>query len=152
MRYDNKTFEAEDNIASNLFEMDGYGYRKVLYTEEHEKNKRFFGFGEDKVFFDDEWKIRELENLSSLDPNSNDRVILRRLGHLYPTNKELRPKFFPSNDFNEPLRKVQDIGAVPHFLHEMGLFPVSEYRSLFFTQDFQPSGMYHAVVNYNGRW
>ena len=23
---------------------------------------------------------------------------------------------------------------------------------MFFTQDFQPSGLYHAVVNYNGRW
>jgi hypothetical protein len=34
----------------------------------------------------------------------------------------------------------------------MGLFPASHYKSLLFTQDFQASGMYHAVVNYNGRW
>jgi len=79
-------------------------------------------------------------------------VILRRLGHLYPTNSELRPKFFPANDYNEPLKKVTDLVTVPHFLHELGLFPASYYKSLFFTQDLQQSGMYHASVNYNGRW
>lgn len=152
MRFDNKSFKAEDNIASNAFKHGGYGYRKVHFTEEVEKNKTLFGFGTDKVFFDDEWDIRGTENLKSLDPNNPDRIILRRLGHLYPTNPELRPKFFPDNDYNEPLRKVEDVAAVPHFLHELGLFPASEYKSLFFTQDFQSSGMYHAVVNYNGRW
>lgn len=78
--------------------------------------------------------------------------MLRRLSHLYPTNEKLRPKFFPDNDYNEPLKKVEDLTIVPHFLHELGLFPTSTFKSLFFTQDFQPSGMYHAVVNYNGRW
>jgi hypothetical protein len=136
MRYDNKTFKAEDNIASNAFKLGGYGYRKVHFTEEVEKNKTLFGLGTDKVFFDDEWDIRATENLGSLDPNHPEKIILRRLGHLYPTNSELRPKFFPSNDYNEPLKKVQDIAAVPHFLHELGLFPASEYKSLFFTQDF----------------
>jgi hypothetical protein len=78
--------------------------------------------------------------------------VLRRLSHIYPSNPELRPKFFPDNDYNEPLKKVEDLVVVPHFLHEMGLLPTSEFRSLMFTQDFQPSGLYHAVINYNGRW
>ena len=78
--------------------------------------------------------------------------MLRRLSHIYPSNPELRPKFFPANDYSEPLKKVEDLMVVPHFLHEMGLLPSSEFRSLMFTQDFQPSGLYHAVVNYNGRW
>jgi len=53
MRYDNKTFKAEDNIASNAFKQTGYGYRKVYFTDEVEKNKTLFGFGTDKIFFDD---------------------------------------------------------------------------------------------------
>lgn len=95
MRFDNKTFKAEDNVASNMFKIPGYGYRKVNYTEEVEHNKTLFGFGTDKVFFDPEWDIRGTENLANLDPNHPDKVILRRLGHLYPSNPELRPRFFP---------------------------------------------------------
>ncbi len=68
MRYDNKTFEAQDNIASNLFNLGGYGYRKVHFTDEVEKNKTLFGLGTDKVFFDDEWDVRATENLKNLDP------------------------------------------------------------------------------------
>lgn len=100
MRYDNTTFVAEDSIASNAFHINGYGYRKVYFTDEVEKNKTLFGLGTDKIFFDDEWDIRATENLANLDPNNPERVILRRLSHLYPTNPELRPKFFPDNDFN----------------------------------------------------
>ena len=55
-----------------------------------------FGLGKDKIFFDKEWDVRDTEKLNNLDPNNPDKVILRRLGHLYPTNSELRPKFFPS--------------------------------------------------------
>lgn len=33
MSYDNKTFKAEDDIASNAFKLQGHGYRKVHYTE-----------------------------------------------------------------------------------------------------------------------
>jgi hypothetical protein len=153
MRFNNETFEATDNVASNLLKSSGYGYRKVFYTDEVEQNKTLFGLGTDKVFFDPEWDIRTTENLKNLEPNlTNDRIVLRRLGHLYPTNSDLRPRFFPKDNYNEPLKKVTDLVAVPHFLHELGLFPASEYKSLFFTQDFQKSGMYHAVVNYNGRW
>lgn len=71
---------------------------------------------------------------------------------MYPTNEKLRPKFFPENDYNEPLKKVEDLATIPHFLHELGLFPTAYYKSLFFTQDFQASGLYHAVVNVDGRW
>lgn len=52
MRFDNKTFGTEDNIASNLLKSSGYGYRKVHYTEEVEQNKAIFGLGKDKIFFD----------------------------------------------------------------------------------------------------
>ena len=34
----------------------------------------------------------------------------------------------------------------------MGLFTIGHYKSLFFTQDYQESGLYHAVINSNGRW
>ena len=96
--------------------------------------------------------MRATEDLKNLEHHNSGKIVLRRLSHLYPTNSELRPKFFPDNDYNEPLKKVEDLAIVPHFLHELGLFPSSDFKSLFFTQEFQPSGMYHAVVNYNGRW
>lgn len=103
------------------------------------------------MFFDPEWDVRKTENVTRLGVNKDDRIIFRRLGHLY-SNNQLRPRFFPKDNYNEPLRKVTDIYAVPHALHEMGLFGANHYKTLFFTQDFQPSGMYHAVVNHNGRW
>lgn len=125
MRFSNSNFVAEDNILSNAITSGGYGYRKVHFTDEVEKNKTLFGFGTDKVFFDDEWDIRKTEDLSRLATKTSGPVVLRRLSHLYPANSNLRPKFFPDNDLNEPLRKVEDLTIVPHFLHEMGLFPVS---------------------------
>jgi hypothetical protein len=33
MRFDNKTFKAEDNILANTLKTGGYGYRKVHNTE-----------------------------------------------------------------------------------------------------------------------
>jgi hypothetical protein len=33
MRFDNKTFKAEDNILSNSIKTGGYGYRKVYFTD-----------------------------------------------------------------------------------------------------------------------
>lgn len=125
MRFSNLNYATEDNILSNTITSGGYGYRKVHFTEEVEQNKTLFGFGKDKVFFDNEWKIRETEDLSKLATKTSGPVVLRRLSHLYPGNSDLRPKFFPEKDLNEPLRKVEDLTIVPHFLHEMGLFPVS---------------------------
>lgn len=29
---------------------------------------------------------------------------------------------------------------------------MNQFKSLFFTQDFQATGKYYAVVNHNGRW
>jgi hypothetical protein len=55
--------------------------------------------GKDKPFFDPEWDIRKTEDLSKLSANKDDKIILRRLGHIYPAN-ELRPKFFPSDSYN----------------------------------------------------
>lgn len=136
MKFDNKTFKAEDNILLNSIKNSGYGYRKVHYTDEVDKNKTLFGFGTDKVFFDDEWDIRATEDLTALEHHNSGKIVLRRLSHIYPANPELRPKFFPSNDLNEPLKKVEDLAVVPHFLHELGLLPVSEFKSLMFTQDF----------------
>lgn len=35
MRFDNKTFVADDNVASNLLKgSSGFGYRKVHYTKQ----------------------------------------------------------------------------------------------------------------------
>lgn len=96
MRFDNKTFVAEEN-TSNILKVGGYGYRRIHYTQEVEQNKTLFGLGKDKIFFDTEWDIRTTENLNNLDPHHPEKIILRRLGHLYPTNETLRPKFFPTD-------------------------------------------------------
>jgi hypothetical protein len=50
------------------------------------------------------------------------------------------------------MRKVKDPDTVPHCIHEIGLFDINHYKSLFFTQDFQEGGLYHMVVNHEGRW
>ena len=34
----------------------------------------------------------------------------------------------------------------------MGLFSANHYKTVFLTNDFQASGLYHAIVNFNGRW
>ena len=86
-------------------------------------------------------------NPNDILPNSEDKVVFRRMTHLYP--KKHRPDFFP---INNETPKVKDPTEVPHCLIELGLYPILHYKTMFVTQDWTEEGRYLLVYNSKGRY
>ena len=128
---------------SEITQEHGYSYRRVHYTKE-DKFKSSFWSRED-VFNDPEWKKEEID-IQNIDPRRE--VILRRLEKLY--NNRDKPQFFPGSE--SAINKNLNPKEVPCCLSEMNLLEISHYKSLFLTQDFQETGLYHILINIEGRW
>ena len=139
--YDTDTGKTElvDNRPTNL---KGRFFRKVHNTNEKEAK----GIYEKEPFIDEEFESAKI-NPDSILPNEEEKVVFRRLTHLYP--KKHRPDFFP---INNEAPKVGNPTDVPHFLIELGLFPVLHYKTLFVTQDWNEEGRYLLVYNSEGRY
>ena len=83
---------------------------------------------------------------------SGRKIVVRRLSDLIKKfSKNTSLKFFPPSDYLPP-RKLSKDPMLPPFATELGVFPVEYYKSYFLTQNFSKEGIYHMIINQQGRF